>query len=46
MEIEQNLEQHNTDINEVKVPQSQNDAKVLGVSWDCAEDVLKYKLKL
>jgi hypothetical protein len=32
-------------LNEIKVPQSQTDAKVLGVSWDSVKDVLKYKYK-
>ena len=40
------LEDSNTEMNEIKVPQSQTEAKVLGVSWNCKEDVLKYKFEI
>ena len=40
------LEEHKTELNEIKVPQSQTEAKVLGVSWDSVKDVLKYKFEI
>ena len=40
------LEEHDTEMNEIKVPQTQTDAKVLGVAWDRAKDVLKYKFEI
>ena len=40
------LEDSNTGMNEIKVPQSQTEAKVLGISWNCIEDVLKYKFEI
>ena len=33
-------------MNEIKVLQSQMEAKVLGVSWNCKEDVLKYQFEI
>ena len=44
--LNKDLEDSNTEMNEIKVPQSQTEAKVLGVSWDCKEDVLKYKFEI
>jgi hypothetical protein len=40
------LEERKTELNEINVPQSQTDAKVLGVSWDSVKDVLKYKFEI
>ena len=40
------LEDSNMGMNEIKVPQSQTEAKVLGISWNCIEDVLKYKFEI
>ncbi len=40
------LNDRNTETNEIRVPQGQTEAKVLGVSWNCEEDVLKYKFEI
>ena len=40
------LNGRNTETNEIKVPQGQTEAKVLGVSWNCQEGVLKYKFEI
>ena len=36
----------NTKTNETKLPLSQTEAKVLGVSWNCKDDILKYKFEI
>ena len=41
----EDLEDRNTKMNEIKVPRSQAEAKLLGVSWNCEEDILKYKFE-
>ena len=43
--LNKHLEGSNTGMNEIKVPQSQTEAKVLGASWNC-KDVLKYKFEI
>ena len=40
------LNNRNTETNEVKVPQDETEAKVLGVWWNCKEDVLRYKFEI
>ena len=46
LKVNKDLEDSNTEMNEIKVPQSQTEAKVLGVSWNCKEDVLKHKFEI
>ena len=41
-----NLENGQAEKNEIKVPQSKTEAKVLGVAWNCEMDVLKYKVEI
>ena len=36
------LDDKDVEANEIKVPQSKTEAKVLGVSWNLAENALKY----
>ena len=40
------LENGQAEKNEIKVPQSKTEAKVLGVEWNCEMDVLKYKVEI
>ena len=40
------LHDRNTETNEITVPQGQTEANVLGVSWNCKENVLKYKFEI